>query len=147
MNERAYPPPETTRSKGPVLLLVGALVVLGALVPAAMWLDRGIDHERVMYADRQAMASLQHLAVTAGLEPVETSLAPGETLELATKSFTASPDVTTEVRREDAVGAKGDAIPGYCVRSLGRDGERTPWLCHDAEHPPAAPAGDPLADL
>lgn len=146
MTSRAYPPPETTRSKGPILLLVGALLVMAALLPLAMLLDRGIDEDRALYLDRQAMASLQQLNISAGQEPVEGRLGPGEELELVSKVFTASEGVTVEVRRDDQVGSEGQSIFGYCVRSLGDDGAETPWLCHDLENPPAVPTGDPLAD-
>jgi hypothetical protein len=147
MTSRAYSPPETTRSKGPLLLLVGVLVVLAALLPLAMMLDRELDHERLMYSDRQDVAWLEHLAVAAGLEPVTGTVTAGETLVFGEEEFTPSEGVTVEVRREDGEGPDGEVLPGYCVRSSNEDGEATPWLCHDSTHPPAKPTGDPLSEI
>ena len=136
MTSRAYPPPDS-RSRGPLLVLVGALALLAALLPLAWMLDGKVDGDRPLDLDRQQMAFAQHLNLLAGGEPVTGRVGPGTSKTVGERRFSASPGVTVEVR------AEGE---GYCVRAIGDDGHETSWLCHDVKHPPAQPTGDPLAE-
>ncbi len=120
-----------TISRQGVALFGAVLVVLAALVPLVLAIDDRADRQRPMYQDRLEMALLQFEEADVRGEAVALTLAPGESVELAGSSFTASPGVTVAVETSE---------DGYCVQASNSHGDATEWRCWaDDEDPDESP--------
>jgi hypothetical protein len=111
---------------------IGAYVVVVVVACALLMLftvvlDRHEDRTRSMYRDAVRMAQLQTDELHNGGALVESDLTHDDRVRVGRKSFRPSVGVRVQVV------AHGD---GYCVRGWNQHGDRTRWMCGDADSTP-----------
>ena len=109
------------------LTIAALIVVLGVCFPLVRTLDDHMDQSRDVYLDLERMAELQYKAGIAAGEGTPVELGPGETAQVGTASFTASPDVSVTVTMVEH---------GYCVTTENShgDGDARCWhYVHDPQ--------------
>ena len=83
-----------------VAVWIATALLFALAFPVAVALDSVLDRVKPMYADRAEMLWLQSQNVQVTGQSVPVELSPGESVEVAGESFTASPGVTVEVRAD-----------------------------------------------
>lgn len=109
-----------------IAIFAVALIVL-ALTPAVMLLDRGADRDRSMYLDMETMAKLQYLQFQETGRGTATVLGAGESVVVDGHEFTPSPGVTMEVKV---------STTRYCIRGHNQYGHTSMWNCQSAKTDP-----------
>jgi len=108
------------------LAICAVVVVLGICFPLARSLDSHMDRSRDVYLDLERIAELEYLAgISQGAgDPVE--LAPGESAQVGTGTFTASSDVSVAVTMVEH---------GYCVATKNSHGDSAARCWHYIHDP------------
>jgi len=107
----------------PLLIAIGVFAVMLACLPLVWLLDGTVDEDRPMYQDMLRMQSFQTVHIANGGQPVEATVADGETVAVGSSEFIASPGVKIVVRAVDA--------DSYCIRASNDLGEKSSERCSE----------------
>jgi hypothetical protein len=112
----------TTRGdRLPLLITIGVFVVMLACLPLVWMLDDDLDEDRSMYQDMLRMQTYQAAHIANDGRPVEAKVSDGESVEIGSKEFVASPGVTVVVRATDK--------NSFCVSASNDLGEKASERC------------------
>ena len=104
-----------------MLITIGAFVVLLACLPLARMLDASLDDDRPVFQDVLLMQTYQVANIANDGRPVEATVSDGESVEVGSHTFVASPGVTVVVR---ATGKNS-----FCVSASNDDGVKSQERC------------------